>query len=143
LSQKVHARGMPDDASDRMATSNQTAPKLSVCHLYAPKTYNRRSRQRFAAARTTELVRHLAHEPSFPQRIIISRIIAIEFELRKYDDAIADGVELSGHALRARLAAENRLRLDLVALGMGPRPPRAMTLADLKRGILAERGEAA
>jgi hypothetical protein len=30
---------------------------------------------------------------------------------------------LSGHALRARLAAENRLRCDLVALGLESAPP--------------------
>jgi hypothetical protein len=103
-----------------MTAPHLIAPKISAGRLYAPRSFNRRSRQRFSAARTTELVRHLARPPSFPERIIISRVIAIEFELRKYDDAIADGVELSGHALRARLAAENRLRLDLAALGLQP-----------------------
>jgi hypothetical protein len=124
-----------------MTATNPTAPKLSAGRLYSPRAFNRRSRQRFSAARTEELVRHLARPPSFPERIIISRVIAIEFELRKYDDAIADGVELSGHALRARLAAENRLRLDLRELGLAPasanEPPGAAL--DRHLAMLAER----
>jgi hypothetical protein len=47
------------------------------------------------------------------------------------------GEELSGHALRARLAAETQLRLDLQALGLKRREPRAQSLA----GILEQQAE--
>jgi hypothetical protein len=123
------------------AKTHQTLPAASEFRVYTPRKFNRRSRQRFIADRTSELIRHLGREPSYPEKIIISRVIAIEFELRKYDDAIADGVELSGHALRARLAGENRLRLDLAALGLRPTTPKIPTLADVLRA--AEREVAA
>jgi hypothetical protein len=56
--------------------------------------------------------------------------VSLEWELRKLDARIDDGDELSGHALRARLAAENRLRLDLSALGLRPIAPPALSLSD-------------
>lgn len=52
--------------------------------------------------------------------LLIQRIIAVEWELRRQDAKIDQGEELSGHAIRGRLAAENRLRLDLQALGLRP-----------------------
>ena len=59
------------------------------------------------------------------ERILIERIVALQWELAKLDARVEDeGIAgLSGHALRARLAAENRLRLDLQTLGL--RPPDA------------------
>jgi hypothetical protein len=66
---------------------------------------------------------HLGRDPSFPERIIISRIIRVEWELRRTDAKLDAGIELSGHDIRGRLAAENRLRLDLVALGLQPATP--------------------
>ncbi|HEX3861070.1 MAG TPA: hypothetical protein VHY35_05205 [Stellaceae bacterium] len=98
--------------------------------LYSPRVFNARSRQRFKADRTAQLVRHLGRDPSYPEQIIIARITAIEWDLRRMDHRIDCGEELSGHALRARLAAETRLRLDLRDLGMKPAAARQPTLAN-------------
>jgi hypothetical protein len=88
---------------------------------YVPVVFNKQSRTRFARNRWGELVRHLGRDPSFPEKLIINRIVAIEWELLRTDAKIDRGDELSGHDIRGRLAAENRLRLDLVALGLEPR----------------------
>jgi hypothetical protein len=88
--------------------------------LYTPRIFNALSRQRFIADRTTKLIKHLGRDPSFPERLILGRIVMLEWELRRQDAKLEAGEELSGHALRARLAAENRLRLDLKAIGMAP-----------------------
>jgi hypothetical protein len=88
--------------------------------FYKPRTYTKRTRLRFERDRTGELIRHLGREPSYPERIIIARCVGIEWDLRRLDAKIDAGDELSGHALRARLAGENRLRLDLQVLGMRP-----------------------
>jgi hypothetical protein len=98
--------------------------------VYNPRVFSRRTKQRFISDRTAELIRHLARAPSYPERLIIARIISLEWELRRLDARIDDGEVLSGHALRARLAAENRLRLDLAALGLKPAAPRVPTLAE-------------
>src|SRR5689334_22431279 len=79
--------------------------------IFTPRTFHRRTRLRFASNRRRELIRHLGREPSYPERLIIERIAAVEWELRRLDAKVDMGEELSGHALRARLAAENRLRL--------------------------------
>ena len=73
---------------------------------------------------------HLGRAPSYAERLLIGRLLAIEWELRRQDAKIEAGEELSGHALRARLAAENRLRLDLQALGLQPAAPRKLTSAE-------------
>jgi hypothetical protein len=51
--------------------------------------------------------------------------------LRRLDARLDAGEELSGHAARLRLALENRLRLDLVALGLRPPAPRVPTIAEI------------
>jgi hypothetical protein len=117
---------MSDTLEKAPTVDRSIAPKRFDSELYQPRRFNKRSRQRFTASRSRELLKHLGREPSFPERIIISRIVAIEYELKKYDDALDRGAELSGHLLRARLAAENRLRLDLVALGLQPKQPAQM-----------------
>jgi len=76
-------------------------------------------------------MRSLGREPSSPERILISRIIMVEWELRRLDARMDAGDELSGHAMRARLAAENRLRLDLRELGLRPGAATEPRLADL------------
>jgi hypothetical protein len=113
--------------------TNLALPDRPRAALYAPRRFNKRSRQRFTADRTVELIRHLGREPSYAEKILISRICAIEFELRKYDSKLDAGEELSGHALRARLAAETRLRLDLTALKPAAPAPAGRTMADLRR----------
>src|SRR5512135_3488171 len=106
-------------------------PLRSSPRLRRPRVFNRRSRVRFGQERTLALIAHLGREPSYPERIIISRIVTIEWELLRQDARLDAGDELSGHATRARLAAENRLRLDLQALGLQPATPRRSTLAEL------------
>jgi hypothetical protein len=98
--------------------------------LYEPKIFNALSRRRFIAHRKRELRAHLGRTPSIPEQIIIQRVVAIEWDLRRYDAKLESGEDLSGHALRARLAAENRLRLDLVALGLQPRTQSVKPMMD-------------
>jgi hypothetical protein len=107
--------------------------------LYEPKTFSRRSQQRFARNREAALLRHLGREPSYPEKIIISRIIRVEWELVKTDAKLDAGKELSGHDIRGRLAAENRLRLDLVALGLQPATTPQPSLEQVLAGIAARR----
>jgi hypothetical protein len=59
---------------------------------------------------------------------LIARTIANEWDLRRLDHRLDVGEELSGHAARLRLALENRLRLDLQALGLQPIPPPSPSL---------------
>ena len=87
-------------------TTRQPSPERAVRLPYRPRGFNKRSRQRFERDRRGELVRRLGHEPSYPEWLIIGRIIAIEFELQKFDAKMLAGEELSGHLLRGRLAAE-------------------------------------
>jgi hypothetical protein len=117
--------------TQEMSSPIRKSPPGANCCVYAPRRFNERSKQRFAANRRTELSRHLGRDPSYPERIIIARVIAIEWDLRRTDAMIDDGVEPSGHLLRARLAAENRLRLDLASLGMAPRKPPQPSLAEI------------
>jgi hypothetical protein len=111
-------------------TSRQSAPDRAFELVYAPRIFNRRSRQRFCANRRAELMRHLGHRASYPERLIIERICSIEFWLRGLDARIDRGDELSGHVIRGRLAAENRLRLDLRELGLKGAEARAPSLAE-------------
>jgi len=117
----------------------------SSARLYRPRRFNRQSKQRFEKNRIDELVRHLGREPSYPEKILISRVVAIEWDLRRLDSKLDAGNELSGHDIRGRLAAETRLRLDLQALGMRPAAARAPSLSELMREATEarQRGEAA
>jgi hypothetical protein len=74
-----------------------------------------------------------------PEEIILHRVIALEWELRKFDARVEEeGFDgLSGHVLRARLAAENRLRLDYKALGMEKRKPLEPSLRENMAGFYA------
>src|SRR5262249_39783299 len=97
---------------------------------YSPRTFSRRTKQRFAADRTRQIVEHLNREPSYPEKLIIDRVVSLEWWLRRPDGRIDAGEELSGHAIRGRLAGETRLRLDLAALGLRPQPKPEPRLAD-------------
>jgi hypothetical protein len=123
--------------ADSASESHARVLDRAAARVYSPRKFNRRSRQVFTADRTVELVRHLGRAPSYPERLIISRVISLEYELRRLDSRIDNGEELSGHALRARLAAENRLRLDLAALGLKPSAPKAPSLSDIFPGRAA------
>ena len=70
---------------------------------------HRRTRLRFARNREAELVRSLGRDPSYAEMILISRICACEWDLRKIDAQLDDGRELSAHMARHRYAIENRL----------------------------------
>jgi hypothetical protein len=95
--------------------------KIKPIRLYSPRTFNGLSRARFARNRRAILLRHLRREPTGPESMIIARVIMLDWLLAKTDHQLETGEELSGHALRARLAAENRMRLDLKMLGLdGP-----------------------
>jgi hypothetical protein len=111
--------------------SRQFAPDRASRVPYRPRGFNKRSRQRFERDRTAQLARHLGREPTYPERILISRIVAVEWDLRRLDHRLDVGEELSGHAMRARLAAENRLRLDLRELGLKGAAERGPSLAEL------------
>jgi hypothetical protein len=121
------------------ATSRLPAPDRATGIPYRPRTHNKRSRQRFERDRTAALIRHLGRAPSYPERILISRTVTLEWDLRRIDARLDAGEELSGHAMRARLAAENRLRLDLQALGLRPVAPPAPSLAEAMAAAAARR----
>ncbi len=105
-------------------TKRRCGTGTAAASLISPRTFNKRSRQRFTANRIAALTRHLGREPSYAEQILICRIVQLEWQLRRQDAQIDEGRELSGHAMRARLAAENRLRLDLRELGLkGAQPP--------------------
>ncbi len=127
--------------------SSLATPKPALSRPRAPRRFNRTTKQRFALDRWRQLVAHLGREPSYPEQIVIGRVIAIEWDLRRTDAKADAGEELSGHAMRARLAAENRLRLDLTALGLKPSaaqgPTLAAEMAAARRERLAKEGAAA
>ena|SRR5690242_2109734 len=104
---------------------------------YSPRTFSRRTRQRFTTDRTRQLLHHLGRPPSYPENIIIARVISLEWWLRRLDARIDADEELSGHAIRGRLAAETRLKLDLAMLGIRPQPAPALTLAEHNARLLA------
>jgi len=111
-----------------LSSTNARAPARKK--IYEPKTFSRRTRARFVKNRTEALIAHLGREPSFAERVLISRCCANEFDLRRLDHALDAGTELNGHSARLRLALENRLRLDLAALGLRTQPKPEPRLAD-------------
>jgi hypothetical protein len=120
-------------------TARHKPPKADTGRLYRPRQFNRVSRTRFERNRIGELVRHLGRPASFPERIIINRIVAIEWELLRTDAKLDRGLELSGHDIRGRLAAETRLRLDLVALGLQPPVEKPIDAIEYGRQLDARR----
>jgi hypothetical protein len=101
---------------------------LRIKRPHQPRLFNKLTRSRFARERMKALAAHLGRQPTYTEHIIIQRIISIERDLRRQDAKLERGEELSAHALHARLAAENRLRLDLRYLD---RVPRVSCLGDL------------
>jgi hypothetical protein len=105
------------------STPRQKLTNVAMGRLYRPRVFNQQSRGRFERERISELIRHLGRMPSYPEKIIMDRICRVEWELRRTDAKLDAGHELSGHDIRGRLAAETRLRLDLVAIGLQATKP--------------------
>ncbi len=124
------SRRMSEDA-----TLRSTSPSRDTGRLRTPRVFNRQSKERFARERRLSLLAHLGRPASYPERLIVARLVAIEWELLRMDARIDAGEVLSGHALRARLAGENWLRLDLQALGLRPAADREPTVDELLAAI--------
>jgi hypothetical protein len=117
-------------------TQTRALPQIAAKRrLYSPRKFTARTKARFGVDRTAELVGHLGRAPSYPEQLIIDRIINLEWWLRRLDARLDAGEELSGHAIRARLAAETRLRLDLAALSPAIVAPAGRTMADARRQV--------
>jgi hypothetical protein len=122
-----------------MATTvDQFNTSRCIDNVYIPSRLNRRSRRRFALDRRRGLIAHLGREPTYPERLLIGRTIALEWLLMRLDARIENGQALTESTFRSRVAAERRLRLDLTALGASPRigavaAAAQRTLADLER----------
>lgn len=126
-----HERGntAPSPAGAVMTGTEYELSDTNV--LFAPKRFNKRTWQRFRRNRRGELIRHAGGAPSTTQLILIDRIVHNEWDLRRLDLQLSEG-ELSQHAMRTRLAMENRLRLDLQALGFraaAAKPPTPLEYA--------------
>jgi hypothetical protein len=117
--------------------------RILTVRPYQPLVFNKGSRTRHARNRWGELMRRLGRDPTYPEKLIINRIIAIEWELLRTDARIDAGIELSGHDIRGRLAAETRLRLDLVALGLQPPGETVLDPLEAMRRHAERRGGAA
>jgi hypothetical protein len=119
----ANAYGMSNATSAAPRTPRQKLTNVAMGRLYRPRVFNQQSRGRFERERISELIRHLGRMPTYPEKIIMDRICRVEWELRRTDARLDAGHELSGHDIRGRLAAETRLRLDLLALGLEPGKP--------------------
>jgi hypothetical protein len=102
--------------------------KTAEYRLYTPRLFNATTRQRFFRSRKNGMVRHVGSSPSRAQLILIGRIVQNEWDLLRLDAKMEGG--LSGHDMRARLAMENRLRLDLRDLGLQGATAKPPSLAD-------------
>ena len=119
-------------ASEPYTSRHKPAP-LHESRPYRPRAFNQLSRSRFERQRWGELTRHLGRPPAFPERILITRIIADEWDLLRTDAQRSQGLELSWFDARLRNAAESRLRRDLVVLGLTePKDPAGMYTGQAK-----------
>jgi hypothetical protein len=115
-------------------TQTSAAPHFSAKRkLYSPRKFTARTKARFSMDRTAELIGHLGRAPSYPEQLIIDRIVNLEWWLRRLDARLDAGEDLSGHSIRGRLAAETRLRLDLATLKPAAAKPIGRTMDDLRR----------
>jgi hypothetical protein len=117
----------------------QTVTERNALGLFSPRVFNKDSRRRFTRHRVHELIEHLGRAPSYTERILLARIVANEWDLRRLDARLDDGEELSANAARLRLALENRLRLDLREIGFSPPKPPVPTLDDIRAQIVSEK----
>jgi hypothetical protein len=121
----------PPDDRPQPYNTRHAGPLLRVSIPYRPRKFNRLSRRRFERIRAAELMRHFGRTFTIPEQILVSRICAIEYDLIRLDAKLDAGITLSAHDIRGRLAAENRLRLDLVALGLERKSNPPPSLSDL------------
>src|SRR3982074_2383833 len=104
-------------------TQTRALPQIAAKRrLYSPRKFTARTKARFSMDRTAELIGHLGRAPSYPEQLIIDRIVNLEWWLRRLDARLDAGEDLSGHSIRGRLAAETRLRLDLATLKPTAKP---------------------
>ncbi|HUB48347.1 MAG TPA: hypothetical protein VMB73_25505 [Acetobacteraceae bacterium] len=118
------------------AASRHTRGKR-VSPLFMPLKFTPRARDRFVRARVRALLAHLGGHASVSQQILVHRAIRCEWDLLRLDRRLDAEGELSEHAIRVRGALENRLRLDLVALGLQPPQPREPTWQEALASIHA------
>jgi hypothetical protein len=108
--------------------------------FYMPRRFTAGTKERFWRINRRALAAHCGGRPSYDQQILIVRIIRNAWDLFR-QDAQMDAGELSPHGMRVRLAAENRIRLDLRELGklgLKPAAPAAPSLAGFLRSAKAE-----
>jgi len=129
----------PHHATSPSVSISANAQSIAKSRIYEPRVFTRRTRARFATDRTKELTRHLGRAPSYVELVLIGRVVANEWDLRRLDHRLDAGEELSGHAARLRLALENRLRLDLRELGLKPVAPKPMDAVEYGKLIDARR----
>lgn len=101
---------------------------LDELKLYAPRKFNRVTRQRFRRDRWRRLCAHVGGKPDAVQQVRINMIITLEWDLLRLS-AKAEKGELSEHSARQMLANHNHLRMNLQALGPAAHR-RAPTIAD-------------
>lgn len=112
-----------------MSTSTVAASNESDgFRLYTPRRFNATTRQRFFRDRRRALLEHLGGHASRTQATLLERVIRLEWQLLRLDARLDAGEDLSAHAMRWQLAAENRIRLDLRELGMRAAPAPVPTL---------------
>jgi len=107
------------------------------CQVYTPRVFNSTTRARFTKDRREGLIRQLGGTATRAQLTLIQRIVRNEWDLLRLDQRMDQG-DLSSHAMRTRLAMENRLRLDIRDLcglkGAKVKPPSIFAaLADRAR----------
>ena len=96
------SRRMSEDA-----TLRSTSPSRDTGRLRTPRVFNRQSKERFARERRLSLLAHLGRPASYPERLIVARLVAIEWELLRMDARDRCGARFypgtrSGHGSRAR-----------------------------------------
>jgi hypothetical protein len=88
--------------------------------IFEPRTFHRRTRQRFARIREVELLRSLGREPSSTEKIMIACIVTDEWDIRRVNAKIERGEELSDRDMQAHENAKDRLTRNLYRLGLQP-----------------------
>lgn len=112
---------------------------LDHSRQYHPRRFTPTTKQRFFRDRRRGYIDHLGGTASRAQLTLIDRVIRCEWDLLRLD-ARADEGDLSDHALRTKLALENRLRLDLVAIGLKGASARPLTGQEALAAIHAKYG---
>jgi hypothetical protein len=118
-------------------TGNMNAQATASSRLFRPRTFSARTKARFRRDRENRLIRHLGGTVSDMQRLVIDRIIEVEWSILRLS-ARSDDAPLSPHAAREMLAFHSHLRLLCRELGLKPTPPPPPTLAEIMARAAAE-----